>query len=61
METGWELIFTQAKATIQLPCPHEADRTNNIVNACRKAFKQLNSDIETFVELTEHFLTDDEF
>ena len=45
--------FTQAKATLQLPWPHEGDRTGTVISACKKAFSQIIKDLDTFMQLTE--------
>jgi len=60
-ETKVKMNFSQSKATIHLPWPHEADRAQNKTSACIKAFEQLSKDLETFGELSQHFLTREEF
>ena len=55
------ISFIQAKATVQLPWPHSADKNKNTISSCQKAFQQALHDIVTFTELCQHFLSKKEY
>ena len=53
--------FTEAKASMEIPWPHEADKPRNIVSACETAFRQISQNVTAFGELAEYFLSREEF
>ena len=48
-----KIHFNQAKATVQIPWPHNANEKENIISACIKPLTQITKELKVFIELAE--------